>query len=156
MRSIIAAAGLLFAAMSFSAPAARAQSVTAEQAWARATAPHAQTAAVYATITARMADRLIGGSTPIAATVQVHETAMEGGVMHMMPVPGGLLLPKGKAVTLAPGSYHLMLINVKQQLQPGQRFPLTLHFAYEPPLTVTVVVGAAGASMPPLGAMHMP
>jgi hypothetical protein len=156
MRSIAVAAGLLLAAASLATPAAHAQSVTVEQAWARATAPHASAAAVYVTITAGMADRLIGGSTPIAATVQVHDTVMDNGVMRMMPVPGGLLLPKGSKVTLAPGGYHLMLMTVKQQLQPGERFPLTLHFAYEPAVSVTVVVAAAGASAPPLGAMRMP
>jgi hypothetical protein len=39
---------------------------------------------------------------------------------------------------------------------PGESFPLTLHFAYEPPVTITVLVGAAGASIPPVSIMHMP
>jgi copper(I)-binding protein len=156
MRSIGAVAVLLLAAVSLAAPAARAQSVQVEQPWARATAPHASTAAVYVTITANMADRLIGASTPIATTVQVHDTVMDNGVMRMMPVPGGLQLTTGRKVTLMPGGYHLMLMGVTQQLKPGERFPLTLHFAYEPPLTVTVVVAAAGASAPPFSSMHMP
>jgi len=58
-------------------------------------------------------------------------------------------------VTLAPGGYHLMLMGMTQQLRPGESFPLTLHFAYEPPVTVTVKVASAGASMPP-ALMHMP
>ena len=156
MRSIVRVALMLLAAVSFVAPAARAQSVNVDQAWARATAPHATSAAVYMTLTARITDRLIGGRTPVAAIVQVHETAQDNGVMRMITVPGGLLLTSGRRVMLAPGGYHLMLMGMSEQLRPGETFPLTLHFAYEPPVTVTVKVAAAGASMPPASMMHMP
>jgi len=156
MRSIVTVAVLLLAAVSLTAPAARAQSVQVEQPWARATAPHAATAAVYVTLTAGMPDRLIGGSTPVATMVQVHDTVMDGGVMRMMAVPGGLKLTTARKVTLMPGGYHLMLMGMKQQLNPGERFPLTLHFAYEPPVTINVVVASAGASAPPFSAMRMP
>jgi copper(I)-binding protein len=146
---------MLLAAMSFVAPAARAQSVNVEQPWARATAPHATSAVVYMTLTAGMTDRLIGGRTPVATIVQVHQSVMDNGVMRMIMVPGGLLLPSARKVMLTPGGYHLMLMGMTKQLRPGETFPLTLHFAYEPPLTVTVTVGAAGASMPPASMMRM-
>lgn len=155
MRSIVPVALMLLAAVSFAAPAARAQSVNVDQPWARATAPHAATAAVYMTLTAGMTDRLIGGRTPVATVAQVHETVLDNGVMRMIAVPGGLLLNSGRKVTLAPGAYHLMLMGLSQQLRPGETFPLTLHFAYEPPVTVTVRVASAGASMPPASMMHM-
>jgi copper(I)-binding protein len=155
MRSIVSGALMLLAAMSFVAPAARAQSVNVDQPWARATAPHATSAGVYMTLTAGMTDRLIGGRTPVATIVQVHETAQDNGIMRMIMVPGGLLLPSARKVMLAPGGYHLMLMGMTEQLRPGDTFPLTLHFAYEPPVTVTVKVTSAGASMPP-GMMHMP
>jgi len=156
MRLIVPVAVLLLAAVSLAAPAARAQSVMVQQPWARATAPHAVTAAVYVTLTAGMVDRLIGGRTPVAARVQVHETVEDGGVMRMGEAVGGLPLSSGRKVALAPGGYHLMLVGMHHQLMPGESFPLTLHFAYEPPVTITVLVGAAGASIPPVSIMHMP
>src|SRR5664280_1343467 len=80
MRSTISAAALLLVALPL---AARAQTVTVQQPWARATAPHAQTGAAYATLIADIPDRLTGASSPVAATVQVHETIQDNGVMRM-------------------------------------------------------------------------
>jgi len=155
MRPMIVAT-LAFAAVSLAAPAAQAQSVKAEQVWARATAPHAQSAAVYVTLTAGIADRLIGARSEAAATIQVHQTAMDGGIMHMMAVPGGLPLPAGKKITLAPGGYHLMLTGLDDQLVQGETFRLTLYFAHEAPLTINVPVASAGATMAPIGSMRLP
>jgi copper(I)-binding protein len=156
MRSLFSAAVLLLATQLLAAPAAWAQTVKVEQPWARATAPHAQTAAVYLTITAGMADRLIGGRTAVAGRVMVHQTIENNGVMRMMEVPGGLQLTAGQAVRLEPGGYHLMLTGLTQQLKQGDRFLLTLHFATEPSMTITVPVAAAGATLAPMATMHMP
>jgi copper(I)-binding protein len=146
---------ILVAALLLAAPAARAQTVTVEHPWARATAEHAETGAAYATITAGTSDRLTGASTPAAASVQVHEIIHDNGIVRMREVDGGLALEPGKPVTLAPGSYHLMLIGLKQQLKPGASFPITLSFANEPAVTVTVPVNAAGASAAPLDHTHV-
>jgi periplasmic copper chaperone A len=37
-----------------------------------------------------------------------------------------LELPAGQAVQLAPGGYHVMLMDLKQQLKGGDSVPLTL------------------------------
>jgi copper(I)-binding protein len=129
---------------------ARAQTVTADQAWARATAPRAEVGGAYLTLrVADAPDRLVGGSTPVAAKVEIHEHIHDNGVMRMRPVAGGIALEPGKPVALVPGGYHVMLIGLTQQLKPGERFPLTLAFAKAAPVTVTVTVGTAGASAPP-------
>jgi copper(I)-binding protein len=54
--------------------------------------------------------------------------AMEGGVMRMRAVAGGLELPAGKAVELKPGGYHVMLMDLKQPLNAGDVVPVTLVF----------------------------
>jgi copper(I)-binding protein len=83
----------------------------------------------------------------------------DNGVMRMRPVPG-LPLETGKPVVLKPGSYHVMLMGLKQQLKPGDSFPVTLTFEHAAPVTATVMVGTAGASEPPtaggMGSMKMP
>jgi copper(I)-binding protein len=52
---------------------------------------------------------------------------MENGIMKMFPVDG-IDLPANKSVKLAPGGYHVMLMNLKQQLKAGDRVPLKLTF----------------------------
>ena len=85
-------------------------------------------------------------------TPSVHEMTMDGNVMRMRPVPGGLALPPGQAVTLQPGGYHIMLEGLKSPLKQGQGIPLHLTFAKSNPVDVTATVAAIGASGPASGA----
>src|ERR1700737_2697275 len=62
-------------------------------------------------------DRLAGGSADIADKVEVHEMAMNNGVMTMRPLDKGLTIEPGKTVKLAPGGYHLMLFDLKSPLK---------------------------------------
>jgi copper(I)-binding protein len=145
-------------AMLIAAPAlAQVPTVQVDHAWARATAAGAKAGGVFLTVTDTGApDRLVGASTPVAAVAEVHETINDNGVMRMRPVPG-LPLEAGKPVVLKPGSYHVMLMGLKQQLKPGDTFPVTLTFEKAPPATAIVTVGTAGASEPPAGGtMKMP
>jgi copper(I)-binding protein len=155
MRHLVLAAALLVAVPGL----ARAQTVQVENAWARATAAGAMSGGIFLTVTDTGApDRLLGASTPVAATAQLHETVNDNGVMRMRPV-AGLPLEAGKPVVLKPGGYHVMLMGLKQQLKPGDTFPVTLTFEKAAPVTATVTVGNAGASVPPMGnmpAMKMP
>ena len=48
--------------------------------------------------------------------------------MKMRAVQGGLALPAGKPVELKPGSYHVMLMDLKVALQKDTTIPLTLVF----------------------------
>jgi copper(I)-binding protein len=113
--------------------------------WARASAGAAKTGAAYMTITDQGApDRLTGVSTPVAAAAELHESMANMGTMKMRPL-AGLDLRPGKPVTLAPGGYHVMLVDLKAPLKQGDTFPLTLQFEHAPPMTVTVTVEALGA-----------
>jgi VCBS repeat-containing protein len=57
--------------------------------------------------------------------VEIHEMAMDGNVMRMRAVPA-LELPAGKAVELKPGGYHVMLMDLKQQLKAGETVNVSL------------------------------
>ena len=134
------------------AAAAQTPSVTAEHAWARATAGMGRTAAVYLTLRAEGgADRLIGAATPRAGMAMLHESFDDHGVARMRMLDG-VDLPAGQNVTLRPGALHIMLTGLAHPLAKGDSFPLTLSFAKAPALTVTVAVAAPGAGMPPGGA----
>ena len=122
MKRLVAAA-VLFAA----ACAAQAQTapVQVDQAWARASVQGQSGTGAFMTLTAREPLSLVGVATPVAGVAEVHEMKMEGEVMKMRAIPA-LELPAGKPVQLKPGGYHLMLMDLKQQLKAGETVPLTL------------------------------
>ena len=121
--------------------------------WMRATPAGAKVAAGYMTIMNKGAapDRLIGASTSAAGRVEVHEMAMKDAVMTMRPVPGGLAIEPGKSVTLAPGGYHLMFMELKAQLKQGDKIPATLEFEKAGKVNVTFDVQSVGAQAPASG-----
>jgi len=137
------------------AAAADADHIAVEHAWARASAGAATTGAAYMTLTGgSQPDALVGASTPVAATAEVHESFNDNGVMKMRALPS-LPIPPGKVVTLAPGGFHVMLIGLKQPLVAGQSFTLTLTFAHAAPVTVDVQVQGMGHGAPMEGHDHM-
>jgi len=132
----------------FTVAAADSSGISVEHVWARASAGNATTGAAYLTVTDNgQPDRLVGASTPVAATAELHETIDDHGVMKMRPV-AALELAHGQPVTLKPGGYHVMLMGLKNPLKTGDSFPLTLTFDKAAPITVQVKVGAMGAAAP--------
>jgi len=122
-------------------------SLRIDRPFARATPPGAKTAAVYFTIdnAGNTTDRLLRASTPIAGGVVLHQMAQTGGMMTMRAVPSLEIIPGGR-LELAPGGYHLMLIDLKQPLKTGDRFPLVLTFEQTGTVTTTVWVEEMGAT----------
>lgn len=120
IRSSLAAA-LLAAAL---APAALAQT-TVRDAWVRGTVAQQNATGLFATLGSAAGGRLVGASSPLAGSVEIHEMAMDGNVMRMRAIPS-LELPAGKAVELKPGGHHLMLLGLKQTLKAGDTVPVTL------------------------------
>jgi len=132
--------------------------VEVQDAWARATVKGQMATGAFMTLTAHDGTKLVGVATPVAGVAQVHEMKMEGGVMKMAELKGGLDLPAGKSVALKPGGYHVMLMDLKEPLPKDSTVPLTLTFkdakGVESKLELKVPVLAAapaGASQP----MHM-
>ena len=73
---------------------------------------------------------------------------MDGAVMRMRGLPGGLALPPGQAVTLKPGGFHIMLEGLNAPLKRGETIPLHLTFAKSAPVDVVATVAGIGASGP--------
>jgi copper(I)-binding protein len=101
-----------------------------EAPWTRATPGGAQVGGAYLKITntGAEADRLVGGSLPIATAVEVHEMSMTDGVMKMRKLERGLEIKPGQTVELKPGGYHLMFTGLRQALQQGRPVKGTLQF----------------------------
>ena len=120
------------------------------QAWSRATPGGAKVAGGYLTIENKGSapDRLIGGSADVADKVQVHEMAANNGVMTMRPLDKGLAIEPGKTVKLAPGGYHLMLLDLKSPLKQGDKLPVTLEFEKAGKVKLSLDVQSVGAQGP--------
>jgi hypothetical protein len=101
-----------------------------DQPWSRPTPPGAPTAAGYMTLTntGRTPDTLVSASSPLAASLELHQSSMAGGVMRMRAVAGGLAIAPGQTVKLAPGGYHFMFIGPKKPFAMGDHVPATLRF----------------------------
>lgn len=118
--------------------------------WARATPKGASVGGGYMKITntGTEPDRLIGGSTDMAKRFEVHEMTMDGGVMKMRPVAGGIEIKPGQTVMLDPSGYHVMFVGLKDQLKQGGRFNATLDFAKAGKIDVDFVIEGIGAKAP--------
>ena len=140
--------------------------ITIADPWARTSPEDTTYGAVYLSLTSADGDALVGASVPadIAGTVEIHETvvaddassdttmAMGGessdttettmagmGQMTMRPIDS-LELPAGETVTLEPGGYHIMLIDLVAPLETGQEIEVTLTFENAGERTITVPV----------------
>ena len=149
-----AIAGATLLACVIAAPA-RAEDVKAgdlviTQAWSRATPGGAKIAGGYLTIENKgtAPDRLIGGSADVADKVQVHEMSMNDGVMKMRQLDKGLTIEPGKTVKLAPGGYHLMMMDLKSPLKQGDKVPVTLEFEKAGKVKLSLDVQGVGAQAP--------
>jgi periplasmic copper chaperone A len=128
----------------------RAGDLVISQAWSRATPSGAKIAGGYLTIENKgtAPDRLVSGAGDVAARVELHEMAMDNGVMKMRPLDKGLTIEPGKTVKFAPGGYHLMLMDIKQPLKQGDKVPVTLEFEKAGKVTVSLDVQGVGAQGP--------
>ena len=143
-------------------------SIHISQPWSRATPKGAAAGAGYLTLTNKGAvpDRVSCVSDDASGQCQIHSMTMEGGVMKMRPVEGGLEIKPGESVTLKPGGYHVMFLSLKHPLEQGGTVKATLKFDHAGTIDVEFPVLAIGAPAPgaaaagspmqgPGGAMHM-
>lgn len=116
-------------------------------AFSRATLPNAPVAGGFLTITntGTEDDRLIGAESVAAGHMEVHEMAMEGDVMRMRELADGLPIPAGETVTLKPGGFHIMFMDLQQPLVEGETVPITLEFEKAGKVEVSLMIGAPNA-----------
>ena len=132
-----------------SAPHYMAGDIMIEQPWAPATPRGAATAVAYMTIMnhGSSADTLVGGTSPVGK-LDIHQMSMANGIMSMRPVPGGVTIPPGSAITFSAQGYHFMLSGLKAPLTEGARVPATLIFTKAGQVPVELSVAAIGARAP--------
>lgn len=130
-------------------------SLTVEAPWARATPGGAKVAGGFMKITntGKEPDRLIGGTVPFAGRFEVHEMAVEGGIMKMRELSKGLEIKPGETVELKPGGYHVMFMELKSGLKEGEAVKGTLVFEKAGKVDVEYKVGPIGGGAP-MGGGH--
>lgn len=113
---------------------------------AKATMPGAQVAAAYMQVqnTGKTPFTLVSASSPVCEKVELHTMSMEGGVMRMRQITGGVTVKPGQTVSFFPGGMHLMLMGLRQQLAAGTSIPVTLTFSGAPAQTIQFPVQAMG------------
>lgn len=104
--------------------------VTATDFWVRGTVAQQPATGAFGRLHSAEAATLLQVRSSIAGRVEIHEMSMQGDVMRMQALPGGLPLPAGQEVVLRPGSYHVMLLDLKEPVQAGQTVDLTLVVGY--------------------------
>lgn len=93
--------------------------------WVFATVAQQKATAAFMQLSATQDMRLVAVSSPVAGVVELHRMGMVDDVMRMRAVPN-IELPASKLVELKPGGYHVMLLELKEQIKVGQHVPLTL------------------------------
>ncbi|GJD87202.1 hypothetical protein BHAOGJBA_0702 [Methylobacterium hispanicum] len=121
--------------------------------WSRATPGGAKVAGGYVTVTNTGAepDRLVGGSLDEAGRTELHSMSMQGDVMKMAPIEGGVAIAPGETIKLAPGGNHMMFLDLKTQLKQGARIKGTLVFEKAGTVPVEFAVESIAAKAPAEG-----
>ena len=93
--------------------------------WIRATVPQQKVTGAFMRLQSATPARLVGVQADVAGRAELHAMAMDGQTMRMRRLDS-VELPAGKAVNLASGGYHIMLMDLKRQVKDGETVALTL------------------------------
>jgi copper(I)-binding protein len=85
-------------------------------------------------------DALVGASSEIATTAEIHLSQMKADGAMEMTKQESVVLPADGEVEFKPGSYHIMLVRLKQDLKKGDEITLILHFKNHEDIPLTVPV----------------
>lgn len=101
--------------------------VKVEDAWVRGTVATQKATGAFMRLTPSANARLVAAQSPVAGVVEIHEMAMENDIMKMRQIQG-LDLAAGRTTELKPGGYHVMLMDLKSQVNGGDVVSITLVF----------------------------
>ena len=110
--------------------------------YSRPTVPQQSTGAAYFALNnqGKSDDKLIGVTSKVAQSTEIHSMELVGDIMKMRSVDSIALSPGGTVKMKPGGGYHVMLIGLKQPLKAGDKFPLELTFEKNGKIGVMVFV----------------
>jgi len=115
--------------------------------WARAMPDVARVGSGFMEIRneGQTSDRLLGVRSDVAERIEIHSMEMDGDVMKMRVVEGGLEIPAGESLVLKPGGYHLMFFAPQTLFKQGEHFHGELVFEKAGSVGVTFHIEAPGS-----------
>lgn len=154
----MAAVAALFVAMPAIAKDYTVGKLQISQVWTRVTPPASRVAGGFMTITnaGTEPDTLIGGSALVSQKIEVHEMSMDAGIMKMRELKPGLVIRPGATVTLKPGSFHIMFIDLKEPIKQGAPLKGSLVFEKAGKIDIEYTVEPFGTRAPGDGGHAMP
>jgi len=132
---------IAFLVMLFSSGCSQDGPLVVKEAWARPTIAGRNTAIYFVIENAtRQDDALLSIRGDLADSLEAHLSAMDAnGVVSMKPQES-VFVPARESVEFKPGGLHVMVVNVKEGLQPGDTFRVVLTFRNAGEITVEVPV----------------
>ena len=102
--------------------------ISVENEWARVTP--SGTGSVYMKIknNGNSEDKLLSASSDKAGMVMIHRSIREGNISKMIHIHDGIAIPGNSEVSLKPGDYHIMLMNLDKNLSLGDKISVVLNF----------------------------
>lgn len=140
---------ILFAVLaSFATSLLASEQTTIEESWVRAIPPTSSNTAAYMKISNHRNESitLASAHTNAAKMTQFHLSAMVNGVMKMQEQKQGIEIPANSTLELKPGSYHIMIMGLKEQLRLGSALRIDLNFSDDSTITLNVPVMAADSA----------
>jgi periplasmic copper chaperone A len=145
MRTLAAAiaVALVSACTAAAADEIKAGAITIAAPWARPSIGEATNSAAYMKLSnsGDTSDRLLSVKSGAAQHTMLHESRMEGDVMKMVHLDGGVEIPAHGTVELKPLGLHVMLMGLKKPLKAGETLPLTLVFEKQGEVAIDAKVG---------------
>lgn len=89
-------------------------------------------------------NRLLQIASPQVIRTELHESKMEGGVMSMSAIEGGVAVPAGGSVKFEPGGKHAMLYDINPAVKAGGKIKLNFTYADGRVIETDAEVKAAG------------
>lgn len=127
--AMLAAVAMLAPGTAIAQPGA-AQPITVENAWLRLPAVAGRPAAAYFTLVGgAVSGQLVKVESGAATRIELHGSRMDGGVMKMFPLTGGVQIPAKARIPFRPGGNHAMIFGLKAGLKPADTVPMTFILA---------------------------
>lgn len=146
-KTLAVSAALAFISVPASAEDIVKGDLTISKTWTRATPPKARNGGGFAEIknAGSEADRLIAATSPVAKKVELHEMAVNDGIMKMRELEAGIDVPAGETVALKPGGLHIMFMGLNEPFKEGSSVPVVLTFEKAGDVEIVLDVNKMGA-----------
>jgi copper(I)-binding protein len=148
LRTLLTLGLIGFGAVAASAHEYKAGDIEIVHPWARATLKGSDVADGFMKIInhGSTPDRLLSVSVEFAKAGQIHDMKMDGDVMKMQELTGGLEIPAGATVELKPKSLHVMFMGVNQELVPDLMMDGELIFEKAGKVKIEFMIEPAGTA----------